>query len=140
MIERFMSDYAPTDLKQHNDLESKEGLTTLASSKQAVQVALKGKYYTLSACCALLRYSGLTPSSSRGALEHGRHSLRILYSSPEGFIFIDPVSIRDLDLLTLGSQKKHGHCGPNGPVGSLFDLLNRCQTPMGARLLKVSTE
>ncbi|KAK6362814.1 MutS protein msh4 [Orbilia blumenaviensis] len=95
------------------------------SEAEAVQVAISGKFYAISAAAAVIKHLEL-----RYNIGFVGHSLRIKYQSSEGTMVIDFSTVQNLELIQNLRNPKSGDC--------LFGLLNNTVTPMGGRLLRSS--
>lgn len=118
----------PMARKAWNDVAGLEFISQLCvedEERAGTIVAVSSQYYALSAACALFKYSEL-----RLNLRFAAGSLRIHFRAAEGTMFIDPETIRNLEIIGNMTARKSNH--------SLFGTLNHTYTAMGARLLRIS--
>ncbi|KAK6516359.1 MutS protein msh4 [Arthrobotrys conoides] len=95
------------------------------SEAEAVQVAISGKFYAISAAAAVIKHIEVHYN-----IGFVGHSLRVRYQSSEGAMVIDFSTVQNLELIQNLRNPKSGDC--------LFGLLNNTVTPMGGRLLRSS--
>jgi DNA mismatch repair protein MutS len=108
---REAADYAPDEgaalLREHFDVVNLAGF------------GLEGEEAAIAAAASLLRYAA---ASRLGPLSHASISARTLGDR----MYLDATTVRNLELFE--------HPGPGG--GTLYELLNRTRTAMGARRLR----
>ncbi|GAA5897919.1 hypothetical protein JCM8208_003192 [Rhodotorula glutinis] len=111
VLRKYWNEQFLTQLAVHDD----ERLSTLN--------VCKSKWYALSAAAALFKWL-----DSAQSLSFPPNSLRIRYAPLDGTCLIDTESARNLELVANvlnKNSKQH-----------LLGMLNKCQTPMGTRLLR----
>ncbi|KAF3912123.1 hypothetical protein ABW21_db0204996 [Orbilia brochopaga] len=95
------------------------------SEAEAVQIAISGKLYAISAVAAAIKQVELQYN-----IRFQSNALRVKYQSHEGAMIIDISTVRNLELIQNLRNPKSGDC--------LYGLLDHTATPMGARLLRSS--
>eukprot|EP00842_Homolaphlyctis_polyrhiza_P006699 jgi/Hompol1/702/HPOL_000441-RA len=88
---------------------------------------LSSKCYCLSAAAALLKFIEASQN-----LVFTNHSLKFQYRAIEGVMMIDPITVRNLELVYNLNDRKSQY--------SLYGTINRTHTSMGARLLRTSIQ
>ncbi|KAI8870386.1 hypothetical protein GQ42DRAFT_169151 [Ramicandelaber brevisporus] len=99
----------------------------LPGTNSMVKQLLRSKWYALSAVAAVFHF---LENDTAPAVTFPPQSIDFIVESCEGVAFIDSKSVSNLQLRQLYHKR--------GPSATLFDTINYTQTPMGARLLKVS--
>ncbi|KAK6538181.1 MutS protein msh4 [Orbilia ellipsospora] len=113
--------------KYYNEKVGYEFISRLSfkSEAEAVQVAISGKVYAISATAAVIKHIEIQYN-----IGFVNHSLRVKYQSSEGAMIADCSTVQNLELIRNLRNSKSGDC--------LYGLLNNTVTPMGARLLRSS--
>ncbi|KAI8839742.1 muts domain V-domain-containing protein [Chytriomyces cf. hyalinus JEL632] len=96
------------------------------SLEESVIPGLSSKLYFATSCVAAI----LTYVEERDEITYYRNSLRFKFFSLDGIMSIDHITARNLELII--------NLETNKSAGSLFGVLNNCQTGMGARLLRMN--
>ncbi|KAJ3230339.1 MutS protein msh4 [Chytriomyces hyalinus] len=96
------------------------------SLEESVIPGLSSKLYFATSCVAAI----LTYVEERDEITYYRNSLRFKFFSLDGIMSIDHITARNLELII--------NLETNKSAGSLFGVLNSCQTGMGARLLRMN--
>ncbi|KAJ3245620.1 MutS protein msh4 [Chytriomyces hyalinus] len=96
------------------------------SLEESVIPGLSSKLYFATSCVAAI----LTYVEERDEITYYRNSLRFKFFSLGGIMSIDHITARNLELII--------NLETNKSAGSLFGVLNNCQTGMGARLLRMN--
>ena len=104
-----------------------------ATDRPMFEVLVSQKYLCLAATAALVPY--LNEQSDTAFLPH---TLQLDFRTGEGFLMLDPMAIKCLELVEPNISISHIHRTRTGPnsIKSLFDVLNHTITPQGARFLK----
>ncbi|KAJ3055925.1 MutS protein msh4 [Rhizophlyctis rosea] len=97
----------------------------LAEEYGSLMLGISAKYFCLAATAALLKYV----ESMQNVL-FTSHSIRFKYQTVEGSMMIDAATARNLELVVNIVQPKSTH--------TLLGVLNKTQTAMGARLLRMN--
>ncbi|WOO81174.1 MutS 4 [Vanrija pseudolonga] len=114
-----------------NQWSAEKGLETIKrvclknDRKASLVLASSDQKHALAASSALLVFS-----ATRRGVDFNDGSVKIEYKSLHGHMFIDPESVRNLELVQNNLNMK----GSN----TLLSTLNSCFTPMGVRLLRTS--
>ncbi|KAJ3129702.1 MutS protein msh4 [Nowakowskiella sp. JEL0407] len=127
LVEEKIGKVSPV-LRKYFNVESGMQMVNQFSLKEDIStllVAVKNKYYCLSALSALLKYV----ETSLNML-FCNHSLRIRFETDDGIMLIDYVTAKNLELIANLNDSKSNH--------SLYGIINHTQTAMGSRLLRTN--
>lgn len=118
----------PVSRKFFNDTTGLQLLNTYALKDELsnLLLLLSNKYFALAAFAALIKVC-----EAKGLVGWAPASVRIVYRPLEGALLLDPVTAKNLELVTNIANRKD-------TTASLFGILKFTKTPMGTRLLRRS--
>lgn len=104
-----------------------------STDRPTFEVLVSQKYLCLAASAALLPY--LNEERDTSFLPH---TLQLDFRTGDGFLMLDPMTIKCLELVEPNTTTSVVHRPRTDPksIKSLFDVLNHTITPQGARFLK----